>query len=420
MKKSPDTPPNDLFDRLIRGEETQETEQVWSVSRLSNQIKRIVEDGIPLLWVEGEISNYKLHSSGHRYFTLKDDAAQLSCVMWRTRASSVPTIQDGMKVRLFGRVTVWEQAGKYQFDVQNLLPVGIGDLQKTFELLKNRLAAEGLFASDRKKQLPRFPKRIGIVTSPTGAVIHDLVWGLTSRFPPVKIFLVPVAVQGEGAAGQIADAISLLDSRHLVDVIIIGRGGGSLEDLWAFNEEVVVRAVARCATPVVSAVGHEVDVTLSDFAADLRAPTPTAAAALIVPDRRDLLEHLLKRGETLSSQLHRSLALWQERLLRIGQSYSFKRLPARISDERLHLDEIARRQEMALGRCLSNRKSSLDSLLAKIEALSPISVLGRGYSVVRAMNGSVIRSSGEIELGERLLMLFAAGNAVGTVESINE
>ncbi len=419
MKKSPDAAEDDLFNRLFGGDEERPKDEIWSVSRLSSQIKRVVEEGIPQLWVEGEVSNFKLHSSGHRYFTLKDDSAQISCVMWRTRSAPAAALQDGVQVRAFGRVTVWEQAGKYQFDVQNLMLAGIGSLQAAFELLKSKLAAEGLFDAARKKPLPRFPKRIGIVTSPTGAVIHDLAWGLTTRFPPAKLLLIPVAVQGSGAEIQIAGAIELFNRENLADVIIIGRGGGSLEDLWAFNEEIVVRAIARSKIPVVSAVGHEVDFTLSDLAADLRAPTPTGAAALVVPDRKELREWLDGRKASLTGQLARLLILWKERLAGITQSYSFKRLPGRINDERLRLDEISRRNELALNRILSARSANLSSMLGKIGALSPRSVLSRGYGIIRKHDGTLVRNSAELFLGERLDLLFAAGAAVAAVEEIN-
>ncbi len=420
MKKSPDTSSDDLFNRLSPSVEERPKDEIWTVSRLSGQVKRVIEDGLPLLWLEGEISNFKLHSSGHRYFTLKDEAAQISAVMWRTRPSAGVTFQDGVKVRVYGRVTVWEQAGKYQFDVQNLVLAGIGSLQVAFELLKSRLTSEGLFDSSRKKILPRFPKRIGIVTSPTGAVIHDLAWGITTRFPPAKLFLIPVAVQGEGSASQISDAIDLYNRERLVDVIIIGRGGGSLEDLWAFNEEVVVRAIARSIIPIISAVGHEVDFTLSDLAADLRAPTPTGAAALVVPDRKELLETLDGRNASLFAQLSRLLTLWKERLARITQSYSFKRLPGRISDERLKLDEIARRNESALERTIKSRQAALTSMSGQIGALSPRSVLSRGYGIIRKTDGTLVRNSGNLSIGEHLNLLFASGGATVTVDEIEE
>jgi len=338
--------------------------------------------------------------------------------MWRTRTAPSSLFQDGAKVRAYGRVTVWEQAGKYQLDVQNLLPVGIGSMQAAFELLKNRLSAEGIFDSSRKRQLPKYPNRIGIVTSPTGAVIHDLAWGLTTRFPPAKIFLIPVAVQGDGAAAQIAGAIDRYNHEKMVDVIVIGRGGGSLEDLWAFNEEIVVRAIVRSKIPVVSAVGHEVDFTLSDLAADVRAPTPTGAAALVVPDRKDLLQTIHNRRESLTTQLERRVILWRERIARITQGYGFKKLPGRINDERLRLDEISRRLDSAFTRGQIVRTTAVATKREQLQALSPQAVLGRGYSVIRKQDGTMVRDSSTLQLGETLDLSFFVGQATASIDSI--
>lgn len=394
---------------------------IWSVARLSAEIRRLIEDGLPHIWIEGEVSNYKLHSSGHRYFTLKDESAQIACTMWRTRPQPQIALRDGLKVRAFGRVTVWEQGGRYQFDVANLIPAGIGDLQAAFEELKQRLNAEGLFDQARKRGLPRFPRGIGVVTSPTGAVIHDLAWGFASRFPPARIFLIPTAVQGDGAATQIAAGIESFNRLNLVDLIIVARGGGSLEDLWAFNEEVVVRAIAASRIPTVSAVGHEVDVTLSDLAADLRAPTPTGAAALVTPDRQELLAALTERRSLMERSLARSLSRHRERLEAIRRGYGFRRLPARVSDERQRLDSLQRSMELSLTRRIEQLKMRLDGLAGRIEALSPDAVLRRGFSVVRHSTGPVVRSSGELEEAQPLSVRFASGGAeVRVVRILNE
>lgn len=418
--KSPDFHEKDLFDQILHEKDLKPAEEIWSVTRLSSRIKRAIEDGLPQLWVEGEISNFKLHSSGHRYFTLKDETAQIACVMWRTRGSANVPLRDGIKVRAYGRVTVWEQAGKYQFDIQDILPSGIGSLQAAFEQLKNQLAAEGLFDTSRKKPLPRFPRRIGIVTSPTGAVIHDLAWGITTRFPPAKIVLLPVAVQGAGAGAQIANAIDLINRQNLSDLIIIGRGGGSLEDLWAFNEEVVVRAICGSRIPVVSAVGHEVDFTLSDLAADLRAPTPTAAAALVVPDRKELLEGLAVRRASLLTQLDRRIVLWNERLKRINQSYSFKRLPGRINDERLKIDELLHRCEISIGRKVQTKRTAVTAMAAQFNALSPEAVLKRGFSIARKTDGSLVRSSQELNIEDTINLIFAKGKAAAVIRELSD
>jgi len=389
---------------------------VWSVSRLSAEIRRLLEEGLPTLWVEGEVSNFKLHSSGHRYFTLKDESAQIACTMWRTRTPPPIDLRDGLKIRAQGRVTIWEQGGRYQFDVITVTPAGLGGLQLAFEELKRRLAAEGLFEQSRKRQLPRFPHAIGIATSPTGAAIHDLAWGFSARYPPARLFLIPVAVQGEGAAEQIAGAISLYNRLSSVDVIIIGRGGGSLEDLWAFNEEIVVRAIVASKIPVVSAVGHEVDVTLADFAADVRAPTPTAAAALVVPDRREMLELLASKSDRLTANLTRTIALWKQKLGAVRDSYGFRRAEYRVADERLRLDDAARRMLGALERQVSERMLVIKGLTGRIEALSPKAVLKRGFSVIHNENGVLVRSSRDVQIGGKLAARFGSGHAALYVE----
>ena len=268
-------------------------QKILSVSQLNHEIKTLLESTIPVLWIEGEISNLKLHSSGHIYFSLKDKESQISAVMWRSRSAQLFfTPQDGMKVHAFGKINVFHKRGYYQFDIIKLQPAGIGELQLAYEQLKQRLQEEGIFDEEHKRQIPEFPERIGIVTSPTGAAIQDLLNILNRRFPGLEIVLGPVKVQGEGAAQEIADAVDNFNKFGKADLLIVGRGGGSLEDLWAFNEEIVARSIFRSKIPVISAVGHEVDFTISDFVSDLRAPTPSAAAELAVPDRIDLLNHV--------------------------------------------------------------------------------------------------------------------------------
>jgi len=275
-------------------------QHVYSVAEITREIKVLLETTIPVIWVEGEISNLKFHSSGHLYFSLKDKDSQIGGVMWRSRnASLFFTPQDGIKVLAMGKVTVYEKRGYYQFDVIKMQPAGIGELQLAFEQLKNRLQEEGLFDEEIKKPLPQYPEKIGIVTSPTGAAIQDLLNILNRRSPGIEISLKPVKVQGEGAAPEIATAIDEFNEYGKVDVLIIGRGGGSLEDLWAFNEEVVARAIFRSNIPVISAVGHEIDFSISDFVADLRAPTHSAAAELAVLDRAELLNRILQYRKTI-------------------------------------------------------------------------------------------------------------------------
>jgi len=385
------------------------TEQVISVSDLSRKIRNLLEDSLPMLWVEGEISNFKQHSSGHRYFTLKDQKAQIACVMWRTRKTPGFTIQDGLSIRLYGKVTVWEQGGRYQFDVQSAMPVGIGDLQAAFDALKEKLSEEGLFNLNNKKPLPYFPSRIGVATSPTGAAIRDIVWGFKKRYPVADVILLPVAVQGAGAASEIAAAIETFNRLSVVDVIIIGRGGGSLEDLWAFNEEVVIRAVAASEIPIVSAVGHEVDISLSDLAADVRAPTPTAVASLVVPDKDDLKKALEERSFTLNTSVVRVLSLWRERVNSIAMGYGFKRITGRIGDERQRLDDVSRRLSKNLNRQVMDYGKSFESVKSRLRALSPESVMERGYCVARRQDDVIVRTSNQVKSGEELKLQLSKG-----------
>ncbi len=393
-------------------------EEVYSVTRLTQAIRRLVEDGLPPLWVEGEISNYVLHRSGHRYFTMKDSGAQLSCMMWRTRTAPGFELTDGLRVRSFGRVTVWEQGGRYQLDVQSVLPVGIGPLQAAFEELKRKLAAEGLFDLNRKRSLPGFPRAIGIATSPTGAAIRDLVWGFSTRYPPAELYLIPVSVQGEGAAEEIAVAIEAFNRLGMVDLIVVGRGGGSLEDLWAFNEERLVRAVAESGVPVVSAVGHEIDITLCDLAADLRAPTPTAASSLVVPDRQELKASLAERASAIYRALERTVSTWRERISSISGSYGIRQVVGRIAGERMQLDEMARRLEAAIIRTVAESGRRLEAIRLQLSALSPDQVLDRGFCVATRMDGVVVKSGDDIAVGGKLDLRFKHGGALAAVEEV--
>ena len=394
-------------------------DEIYSVISLTRIIRRIVEDGLPYVWVEGEISNYNLHKSGHRYFTLKDQEAQIQCVMWRTRQVPGFDLEDGLQVRIYGKVTVWERGGRYQLDIKSVLPAGLGALQSAFETLKRKLSAEGLFDQARKRSLPEYPNRIGIVTSPTGAVIHDLVWGFNQRYPPTEIYLIPVKVQGDGAAQEISTAIETFNRFGLVDIIVVGRGGGSLEDLWAFNEEVVVRAVAGSKIPTVSAVGHEVDLTLCDLAADLRAPTPTAATVLIVPDREDLKKSLQEKNRRLYSSLERSVVLWRERVKGISASYGFRIVSNQVAEERLRLDDMNRQFERILKRKVEERKQHLEAFHYRLNALSPQQVLERGYCVARQEDGSVVRDAGVISAGDLLELHFKKGSATTSVKEVH-
>ena len=386
-------------------------QDIFTVSALTRKIRQLLDDSLPNIWVEGEVSNFTLHSSGHRYFTLKDRQAQISCVMWRTRRQPSVPISEGSSIRVYGKVTVWERSGKYQLDVQSVQPMGIGELQAEFEKLKNKLAMEGIFDQSRKKTLPPFPAAVGIVTSPTGAVIRDLSWGFSTRFPPAELYLLPVKVQGDGSAEEIAKGIESLNKSNLVDVIVIGRGGGSLEDLWAFNEEVVIRAIVESKLPIISAVGHEVDVTLSDLAADVRAPTPTAAASVAVPDKAELIQSITSRKNRIVRSLNNSLSLWRERIVAIKDGYGFRIIAGRVNDERLRMMEMAENLEKSLTRLFDLRSGMLNAVSDRLSALSPRGVLDRGYSLTKRLDGKIVRDSAEIKPGEELKLSFSKGGS---------
>ncbi|MDZ7261948.1 MAG: exodeoxyribonuclease VII large subunit [candidate division KSB1 bacterium] len=393
---------------------------VYTVSGITREIKLLLETTIPVVWVQGEVSNFKRHSSGHLYFSLKDEGAQIPCVMWRTRNLGLYfTPQDGMKVLVQARVTVYEKRGYYQLDVLQIQPAGVGELQLAFEQLKQRLKAEGLFDPQYKKALPRYPERIGIVTSPTGAAIRDLVTILHRRFPALEIILKPVRVQGEGAAQEIAQAIDEFNEYGQVDLLIVGRGGGSLEDLWAFNEEIVARAVFRSKIPIISAVGHEVDFSICDFVADLRAPTPSAAAELAVPDRTEISQKIYYLMTKAYRHISERIAYHREKLRNIERSYSFRRPADLIHQYVQRLDELSRGLEMALSHRLELARETLNALSKRLQSLGPRSVLQRGYSICyKARDHTIVRNARELEINENIEVKFYQGRIQGVVNEV--
>lgn len=396
-------------------------QNIYSVSELTQEIKILLETGLPTLWVEGEVSNYKLHSSGHMYFVLKDENAQINCTMWRSRNQMLYfNLQDGIKVQAQGRITVYEKRGSYQLDVVQIRPAGVGNLQLAFELLKKKLREEGLFEASRKKPLPRYPERIGIVTSATGAAIRDLVSILHRRFPALELILRPTLVQGEGAAEDIANAIDEFNAFGQVDVLIVGRGGGSLEDLWAFNEEMVARAIARSKIPIISAVGHEVDFTICDFVADLRAPTPSAAAELVVKDKSDLSKFIRLKTEKMSRRLTDKIANYQEKLRYIRSGYGFRR-PADITRQfQQRLDELRHSLELAQQHRLDLARKHLELLTQRLLALGPESILNRGYSICFTANdGQLVRTAAMLNPNQKIRIQFGQGALDGTADTIH-
>lgn len=444
---------NDPFERLHLDRE------VLSVSQLNNRARLLLEDVFAQVWVEGEISNLARPASGHVYFTLKDGQAQVRCALFRQNALRVrQALRDGLAVRVRGKVSLFEGRGDYQLILDSVEPAGDGALRLAFEALKGKLSDEGLFAAERKRPLPSHPRRIGIVSSPTGAVIRDIISVFRRRAPQVELTLVPTAVQGREATAQIVRALQLAD-RQGFDALILARGGGSLEDLWCFNEEAVARALAACVTPTVSAVGHETDVSICDFVADVRAPTPSAAAELLAPHSADLqqrlavlerrlqlcmrqhlhreqlrLEGLLRRlrhpGERvqqlalrvddlerrLHQALQRRLGQSRERLLRLEHRLASRHPGRQLALLRQRLDSLAERLPRATLAGLRQRRLQLAALAQTLQVVSPLATLGRGYSILLDEQGHAIRDARQTHVGQRLEARLGEGRLSVRVE----
>lgn len=391
-----------------------------SISQLNWYLKQLVEESVPQIWIEGEISDLSRPSSGHLYFTLKDENCQVRAVVWRSTAQQLKfPLKDGLSIVCCGKVEVYPPRGSYQIVVNRLQPKGVGPLQLAFQELHKKLSKQGLFDPDRKKPLPKFPKRIGFVTSPSGAAIHDFLESAEGLWSDFQLFVIPARVQGDAAAGEIVRGILIAQRvRPELDVLIVGRGGGSIEDLWCFNEEVVVRALASCTIPTVSAVGHEIDVTLSDLAADARAMTPSQAAGLILPKRSELESMLVSWRQRIDS-----LAKSRMQRLRLQlNSLSSRTVVARPHGLHLRrkqqLDELEKRVRSTAEKLIRFRKQRLGELARAAEALSPLGVLQRGYSLTLDASGKPIRCSDELALGQQMTTRLAEGIVVSRVESI--
>ena len=389
-----------------------------TVSEITRRIKLLLEGGLPGVVVQGEVSNLRRHTSGHIYFTLKDEGAQIAAVIWRSRVSALSLVpEDGMKVFATGRVTVYEVRGQYQLDVSGIRPLGVGELQQAYERLKSRLAEEGLFDERHKKPLPAFPHRVGVVTSDTGAALQDILNILRRRFPGIEVILRPARVQGAGSAQEIAAAIRDLNEYGKADVMIIGRGGGSLEDLWAFNEEEVARAIFASRVPVISAVGHEIDFTIADFVADRRAPTPSAAAELVVPDRRAVLERLGNLRRRLEDALRDDLQARREAIRRVLSSYAFSRPVDLLRQYSQRVDERTRALTLAVRHAAQLAASRLGGLRARVASMDPQLALRRGYAIVYR-DGKPVGASGLLQPHDRIDVAFHDGLARSTVDSV--
>lgn len=397
--------------------------QSLSVTELNNFIKGLLEQEPALsnVCVRGELSNYKIYPSGHHYFTLKDSESSLRCVMFKSSASKLRfRPENGMSVTVYGRVAVYPRDGAYQLYCSAIMPEGAGDLQIAFEQLKAQLASEGLFDRSHKKALPQFPKRIAIITSSAGAAIHDMIRILGHRWPMAQVVLLPVRVQGVEAPPEIAGAIRYANEFKVADVIITGRGGGSMEDLWAFNNERVARAIYASELPVISAVGHEPDVTISDYVADVRASTPSNAAEIVVPDWHDIQDSLDSYGIRADQALRKKLVSLSERL----ESYRNKRVltdpAAYIDNRRIELDHVRDRLAAAEERNLSKCRQNFVALTAALDAMSPLRVMSRGYAIAERNDGAVVRSTDMLNAGDSITLRLLDGRADCLVRSVSK
>lgn len=385
---------------------------IVSVSEANKYIKKLFdEDGVlRSIFIRGEISNFKRHHSGHCYFTLKDSEAMLRAVMFRSRAQFLKFLpKDGQKVIAGGSIAVFERDGQYQLYAEQLIPDGVGELSLAFEQLKDRLAAEGLFDMARKKDLPVFPSSIGIITSPTGAAVRDIITVAKRRNPGIALVLYPVQVQGVEAPGQIVEALRIFNSLQSVEIIIIGRGGGSLEELWAFNDERVVRAIAASEIPVVSGVGHETDVTLADFAADKRAATPSQAAELVVPDVRELQRYIIALKTMLVTHIRRAVKTRLQHVTQVRGSRAFNRPRDMLQSKQQTVDLLINRLHYAEKKIFHDKQHRFQLAAEKLSMLSPLSVLARGYSITRGTDGKIIYSTQEIQAGQKLEVVLSHG-----------
>ena len=438
---------------------------IYSVSRLNSEVRKLLEQGFARIWLEGELSNIARPSSGHLYFSMKDAGAQIRGAMFRNRNQALRfKPEEGLQVLVRARVSLYEPRGDYQLIVDHMELAGDGILQRAFEELKAKLAAEGLFAAEDKRQLPQLPQRIGVITSPTGAAVRDVLSVLKRRFPAIPVRVYPVPVQGKDAAGEIAAAIDMASARADCDVLILTRGGGSLEDLWSFNEEIVARAIHRCRIPLVSAVGHEVDFTIADFVADRRAPTPSAAAELVSPDQQEWLAHvhhlavrLQQRLQQVRTESNQQLAWLEKRLQQLHPGQTLRQQAQRLDDlerrSRLSITStishlhatlqaaharlrqhsprsrigemelrwrgLARRLGVSLKSFMTHQQQALTVHSRALHAISPLATLERGYAIVRTPGGDIVRTAESVKPGDPVEARLAKGQLLCTVDKIN-
>ena len=399
---------NCKIDRNSKSGEIMEA-KIATVSQINGYLKKILDNNLILnnVWIKGEISNFKHHTSGHLYLTLKDDGGVLRAVMFRSAAGRLAfNPQDGMKIMARGRISIYEAGGSYQLYIEEMIPDGVGDLYVAYEKLKRQLEEEGLFDSQFKKPIPKFPQKIGVATATTGAAVRDIINVITRRYPLAEIVIYPTQVQGVGAAESVVSAIKYFNEYEKPDTIIAGRGGGSIEDLWAFNEEIVARAIFNSNIPIISAVGHETDFTIADFVADLRAPTPSAAAEIAVPsvaELKTLIASDTSRGaNAMMKQLEKRQLILNRFKLRTPKS--------RIDDENLRLDNLMRRMEQSFKLEITKKRQTLGETAGKLDALSPLQTLSRGYAIAVTESGDVVRSVKDVKSGDEFNLKLKDGN----------
>lgn len=396
--------------------------KIITVKELTHYIKRKLEDDEALnnIWVRGEISNYKLHTSGHMYFTLKDDVSQIRCIIFRGDVKIKFNLVDGLKIIARGNIGIYERRGEYQLYISEVQPDGIGALHVAFEQLKKKLKEEGLFDEMHKKSIPGLPQKIGIITSPTGAAIRDILNVILRRFSNLHIVVAPVLVQGDRAAAEIVNAIELMNTMDF-DLLIVSRGGGSLEELWAFNEEVVARAIYSSKIPIISGVGHETDFTISDFVADLRAPTPSAAAEIAVPDKKELIRYLNSIENRIFQEINQIAKSHRKHLDRLCSSIVFRKPKNKIDQLEQQIDELTKKLQQNISHQIISNKKDLNAFSGKLEVLSPLAILSRGYSIsLRLPDEKIIRNISEIGVSDRLKVLFSDGDAICIVNEKKE
>lgn len=394
--------------------------KIYSISQITALIENCLGNEFFEVWVEGEVSDLRIPSSGHMYFILKDSSAQLKAVLFRGQQRSIPfKPQNGQMLIARGSINVYAKKGEYQLIVNCIEPLGIGALQLAFEQLKEKLAKEGLFDNDKKKPIPFWPKKIGIVTSPTGAAIQDILNIITRRFATIQILINPTLVQGDNAAFEIANAISELDGYPEIEVIIVTRGGGSLEDLWAFNEELVARAIYNCRTPVISAVGHEIDYTISDFVADLRAPTPSAAAELVIINKSELYQRLDELELRLIRNIKNRIIELKDKILNLTKRLEQSHPSDQILNLKIILNNYMKRLISSEKHLLKEKQNHMLALTSRLESLSPLSILDRGYCICfKQPDGIIIKDTGNLKIGDNVCIKFYKGKAFCDVKTI--